>query len=354
MSQTYKKTGVIGIFGEEIRLAKLSKQGDPLEHLNAVIDWDLFASILSEMDNQEKLVKSGCKPYSPMLMFKILILQRYYNLSDDQMEYQILDRLSFCRFLGLTLTDRVPDSKTIWLFRERLTSKSLELKLFNAFNEQLQEHGLIANEGQIIDASFVEMPKQRNSRKENEQIKEGKGDELWNDQPNKKRQKDVEARWTKKNNETHYGYKDHIKMDHKGKFIKKYHVSSAEVHDSQALDELMEEDDQGQDVYADSAYTGEKQEATLKKYKVNNCVHEKGYRNHPLTEQQKVSNHQKSKIRARVEHVFGFIEGSMNRLAFQCIGLRRTTGIVGLVNLTYNLFRYEQMVRIHGISMPKK
>lgn len=354
MSQTYKKTGVIGIFGEELRLAKLSKQGDPLQLLKDVIDWDLFAPILSEMDNREKLAKSGCKPYNPMLMFKILILQRYYNLGDDQMEYQILDRLSFCRFLGLTLNDRVPDSKTIWLFRERLISKGLERKLFDAFNAKLKEHGLIANQGQIIDASFVEMPKQRNTREENTKIKEGKGDKLWHNHPNKKRQKDIDARWTKKNNETHFGCKDNIKMDNGWKFIKEYCVSSASTHDSQVLDELLEEDDQGQDVYADSAYTGSKQEATLKKYKVNNRVHEKGYKNRPLTEEQKISNHQKSKIRARVEHVFGFIERSMNRLAFQCIGLKRTRGIVGLVNLTYNLFRYEQLVRIHGISMPKK
>jgi IS5 family transposase len=132
-------------------------------------------------------------------MFKILILQRYYNLSDDQTEYQINDRMSFMIFLNLTITDDIPESKTIWHFSERLTDLGIVKYLFDLFTKSLNELGLIVNEGKIVDASFIEVPKQRNSIEKNKQIKEGHGDELWNDKPNKKRQKDIDARWTKKN-----------------------------------------------------------------------------------------------------------------------------------------------------------
>jgi IS5 family transposase len=352
MSQKYKSQGTHHLFGEQFRLEKLSKQGDPLEKLNKVIDWNIFLPALEETENQTKSSNAGAKPYSPMLLFKILILQRYFNLSDSQTEYQILDRLSFCRFLDVTLSDKVPDEKTIWNFRELITTKELDKKLFSAFHSQLEKHSLIAHEGKIIDASFVEAPKQRNSKEENDHIKQtGTAPESWDQEPEKKRQKDIDATWTSKNKEKHYGYKNHVKVDNKHKFIDTELTTTASTHDSQALDDLLTEKDEGQDLHADSAYTGEKQETTIKKYKVNNKVHEKGRRNNPLTEEQKKSNNEKSKTRARVEHVFGFMEGSMNKLTVNCIGIKRSISIIRLINLTYNLFRYEQISRIHGITM---
>jgi IS5 family transposase len=351
MAQTYKPTGTNSLFPEDFRLSKLSKQGDPLERLNQVIDWEYFRKTAEKALNTKRMVNAGPKPYDPLLMFKILILQRYYNLSDEQIEYQILDRLTFCRFLGISLNDRVPDEKTIWDFRDRLINKNLEKELFELFGDLLEKHGLIAHEGKIIDASFVEAPRQRNKREENQQIKEGQVPEAWDENPNKKRQKDVEAKWTKKNNETHFGYKNHAKVDNKHKFIEKGKTTDASVHDSQALDYLLDEKDENQDLWADSAYTGEKQETTIKKYKVKNKVHEKGYKGKPLTEVQIASNKEKSKTRVRVEHVFGFMEQSMNNLYVRSIGLKRASGFVNMVNLTYNLFRYEQVVRINGIAM---
>lgn len=276
-----------------------------------------------------------------------MILQRYYGLGDTQIEYQILDRLSFKKFLGLESGDKVPDEKTVWLFRENLTKSGLVKEIFEQFRQYLETEGLIMNEGKMIDASFTIAPRQRNTREENKMIKEGRGDELWNDKPNKKRHKDIDARWTKKNNETFYGYKNHAKVDTKSKFIDNYEVTDASVHDSQPLDDLLSEEDEGQDFYADSAYTGEEQEKVIDKYKMKNKVNEKGYRNKPLTDEQKTSNREKSKTRARVEHVFGFMEQSMNGLIVRSVGIVRATGIIGLINLTYNLFRYEQVVRLN-------
>ena len=108
MTTIFKRTGTIGLFGEQYRLEKLSQQGDPLERLNNVINWEVFIPILNKLLNTEKKSNAGARPYDPLLMFKILILQRYYNLGDEQVEYQILDLLSFCRFLGLTLNDKSP------------------------------------------------------------------------------------------------------------------------------------------------------------------------------------------------------------------------------------------------------
>ena len=172
----------------------------------------------------------------------------------------------------------------------------------------------------MIDAGFTIAPRQRNSREENKTIKQGKGDELWNEKPHKKRHKSIDARWTKKNNETFYGYKNHTKVDAKSKFIDKYTVTDASVHDSQALADLLTEKDKDQDLHADSAYTGEEQEKVISRYEMNNKVNEKGYRNKPLTEEQKVNNREKSKTRARIEHVFGFMEQSMNGLFLRSIG----------------------------------
>jgi len=347
----YKKSGTTSLFSEDYRLDKLSKQGDPLERLNKVIEWEYFRETIEKI-YKKKMVNAGPKPYNPLLMFKILILQRYYNLSDSQIEYQILDRLTFCRFLGLSLNDKVPDEKTVWEFRNKLIKQRLEKELFEKFKVLLEQHGLIAHQGKIVDASFVEAPRQRNSKEKNEEIKTGKTPKEWNEKPNKKRQKDVDARWTKKNNQTYYGYKNHAKVDNTHKFIDTYTTTPASVHDSQVLDELLTEKDKGQDLWADSAYTGKEQEKTIKKYKLNNKVHEKGTKNNPLTEVQKALNKEKSKTRARVEHVFGFMEQSMNKLYINSIGIKRAVGFVGLVNLTYNLFRYEQVVRLDGIRIP--
>jgi len=304
------------------------------------------STIEDKLLNTNKKSNAGAKPFDVVMMFKIIILQRYYGLWDKQVEYQILDRTSFKNFLGLETGDKVPDEKTVWLFRENLTNTGVIEELFYQFISYLESKGLIFNEGKLVDASFTVAPRQRNTREENQKIKDGEGTELWNDNPHKKRHKEIDGRWTKKNNETFYGYKNHAKVDTKSKFIKKFVVTDASVHDSQALDPLLDEEDANQDLYGDSAYTGEEQEDTITKYKMINKVNEKGYRNKPLTEEQKLSNRQKSKTRARVEHVFGFMEQSMNGLFVRSVGIARATGIIGLINLTYNLFRYEQTIRL--------
>ena len=205
----------IGLFDESNHLKKLSSLGDPLEKLNSVIDWRMFEGALNKVFAKEQKGVGGRPPYSYLLMFKALILQRLFNISDDQAEYQINDRVSFMRFLGLSLGDRVPDAKTIWLFRDTLVKANVMEDLFKLFNLQLEQQGIISHKGTIVDATFVEAPRQRNTREENRQLKEGKTPEGWDKPENvsKVRQKDTDARWMTKNKERHFGYKDHVKVD---------------------------------------------------------------------------------------------------------------------------------------------
>jgi transposase, IS5 family len=341
-----KNINPLGLFDDHFLLEKLTKLGDPLQRLNDYIDWNIFKAPLESafMKELKNRTKGGRPSFDKLIMFKALIIQSLYNLSDDQLEYQIVDRTSFKRFLGLKKSDKVPDSKTFWFFREQLIEKDVILSLFKTFNETLDSAGVFANEGKMVDASFVEAPRQRNTREENAHIKQtGTAPEQWKETPHKLRQKDVDARWTKKNNVTFFGYKNHIKADTKTKLIEEFIVTDASVHDSQPIEGLLTENDKGQPLYADSAYTGEEQEKVYRDKEVINMVHEKGYRNKPLTDEQKTDNREKSRVRVRVEHVFGFVENSMNGSIVRTIGIVRAKAKIGMMNLTYNISRCVQL-----------
>ena len=227
----------LGILGSAKRVRKLSDLGESSEQLNQIIDWEMFREKLEEAVRKEPKGPGGRPPYDVVMKFKILVLERMYNLGDDQAEYQINDRISFMRFLGLGLYETVPDAKTIWQFRETLKNAGVIKELFAQFNDLLVQKGLIAREGAIVDATFVEAPKQRNHREENQAIKEGRVPEEWQKPENQHKlaQKDTDARWAKKNNQTYYGYKDHVKADSKNKFITNYSVTNAAVNDNQEL-----------------------------------------------------------------------------------------------------------------------
>lgn len=332
-------------FDLDNRHRKLDER-DPLICLNKLIDWEDFREILEKIREKERKSMAGRKPFDVVMMFKALVLQHLYNLGDDEVEFQIRDRYSFCRFLRLNPEDRVPDAKTIWLFREQLTEKNLVKKLFGEFDLQLEERGFKARKGQIVDASLVSAPVQRNSREENAQIKEGKTPERFEENPNVGRQKDVDARWTEKNGQKHYGYKDHVAVDVEHKLIRDYEVTSAEVHDSNVFYTLLS-DNTSRDVWADSAYRSEEAELMLAADDYRSHVHTKGKRNQPLNERQKAANRKRSKIRARVEHVFGSLENEQGGMFIRVIGLARATTKIGLMNLVYNLRRCVTLCRMN-------
>lgn len=250
-----------GLFDWQTRFEQLNNGGDPLVKLNEVVNWELFRNDLQQVREKARKSNAGRKPFDVVLMFKILILQSLYNLSDDAIEFQIRDRLSFMRFLNLTLGDVVPDAKTVWLFREQLTEAEMIKPLFDRFDDFLRKNGFSARKGQIVDASIVPAPRQRNSRDENKQIKDGQVPDDWSD--SKRRQKDTDARWTKKNGKNTFGYKNHIQVDAKNKLIREYAVTEASKHDSQVFEELLDEDNSSRDVWADSAYRSQQTLDTL-------------------------------------------------------------------------------------------
>jgi IS5 family transposase len=330
-----------GLFDWQQRFEELDKGGDPLVKLNTLVDWETFRPTLEILRQKQRKSNAGRKPFDVVVMFKILILQSLYNLSDDQTEFQIRDRLSFMRFLGLPLGGRVPDAKTIWLFRDQLTEAGLVRTVFAQFDQFLRAHGFAAQKGQIVDASIVQAPRQRNRRDENQQIKDGQIPEDWS--PQKRRQKDVEARWTQKNGRNYYGYKNHIAIDAKHKLIRDYEVTSASVHDSQVFEELLDSKNSSRDVWADSAYRSQKNVAALSEKGYRPHLQRKGCRHRPLTEKEKRGNHRRSKIRSRVEHVFGVQTQRAGTLILRSIGWIRAEAKIGLRNLAYNLDRYAML-----------
>jgi IS5 family transposase len=331
-----------GLLDWHIRFRQLDAGGDPLPKLKKLVDWERFRPELEAVREKERKSNAGRKPFDVVLMFKVLVLQSLYNLSDEKIEFQIRDRISFMRFLVLSLGDAVPDEKTIWLFREQLTETGLIKRLFEEFDTFLEEKGFSARRGQIIDASIVEAPRQRNSREENRQIKAGQIPEDWSEQ--KKRQKDTDARWTKKNGQNYYGYKNHIDVDVKHKLIRDYEVTPASVHDSQVFEGLLDEDNSSRDVWADSAYRSEDKLNELKKRKYREHLQRKGCRHKKLTDREAQGNRTRSRIRSRVEHVFGVQAKRAGNLIVRTIGLIRVKAKVGLRNLAYNFDRYCTLV----------
>jgi transposase, IS5 family len=247
-----------GFWDIEERYARLSEVGDPLEKLNAVVPWEVFRKPLAKALKRSDGAKGGRPPYDPVLMFKVLVLQALYNLSDDQAEFMIQDRLSFMRFLGLGLSDRVPDAKTIWLFREHLARARAVENLFARFDKHLAKSGYLAMGGQIVDATIVAAPKQRNTEGEKADIKAGKIPEDWTEQPAKLRQKDRDARWTVKFSKAKaneagktkqrdiavpaFGYKNHASIDRRHGFIRGWNVTSASAYDGAQLRNVLDQE----------------------------------------------------------------------------------------------------------------
>jgi transposase, IS5 family len=345
--------GQAGFFDVEERLKELSAKGDALERLNAVVDFDLFRA-----DLERAVPRSdGSKGGRPAL-FKVLVLQASHSLSDERTEYLIRDRLSFMRFLGLRLADTVPDANTIWTFREALTRAKLRGKpaievLFKRFDAALAAAGFLAMGGQIIDATIVAAPKQRNTDGEKREIKEGRIPAEWSKKPAKLRQKDRDARWTVKYTKAKpsedgaprvdlaiptFGYKNHIGIDRRHGLIRRWTVTDAARQDGALLPELIDWDNTASEVWADTAYRSRANEKYLADRLLRSLIHRKKPKGKPMPRRTARANNRKSKVRAAVEHVFARQKGPMG-LFIRTIGIARAKTKIGLANLVYNMKR---------------
>lgn len=329
---------VDGLFDVHARLEKIAEKKHALMTLNEIIDWEMFRAPLAALRDKPRKSSAGAKGYDPVLMFKMLVLKTMYNLSYEEVECQVLDRLSFMRFLGLRISGKVPDATTLRLFHEEMKDRGLERRLFDAFDGFLRENGFEARRGQIVDASIVEVPRQHNRKAEDEAIKRGEFVEGWSEA--KRRQKDVDARFTKKRGVLYYGYKNHVEADVEHKLIRDYAVTPAQVHDGSMLEGLLDETNGGREVYGDSAYCSEERVARLKELGFEERLQEQGRQNHPLSEEQKARNTLLAKVRCRIEHIFAAPTGWTRDWVIRAIGLPRARCAIGLRNLIYNMDRY--------------
>jgi IS5 family transposase len=346
--------GQPGFWDIDERYARLSAAGDPLERLDAVVPWAVFRKPLARALKRSDGAKGGRPPYDAVLMFKILILQALYNLSDDQAEFMIQDRLSFMRFLGLGLSEKVPDAKTIWLFREHLAQARAVDNLFARFDKHLTRAGYLAMGGQIVDATIVAAPKQRNTDGEKADIKAGRIPEAWQDKPAKLRQKDRDARWTVKFSKAKpaeegkppkvdiavpvFGYKNHASIDRRHGFIRGWSVTHAAAWDGAQLRDVVGRNT-GSKVWADTAYRSRKNETWLSKHGFVSDIHHKKPKGRPMSERIARANGRRSKVRSAIEHVFARQKGPM-ALFVRTIGIIRARAKIGMANLAYNLTRY--------------
>jgi IS5 family transposase len=343
-----------GLFGLSDHLKRLSANGDPLEELGRIVDFGGFRPILDNALAYSDGAKGGRPPYDPVAMFKILILAAQNNVSDARMEYLIRDRLSWLRFLGFDLGAPTPDANTIRLFRERLTEAKSITVLFDAFENQLRNSGYLAMGGQIVDATLVAAPKQRNTQEEKNAIKAGKtAGEVWPDKPAKAAQKDTDARWTVKFAKARtaangrpqvdiaipsFGYKNHIAIDQRFGFIRKSVVTHGARHDGSQLREVVTRNNTASDVWADTAYRSKKNEAWLEAHGRVSRIHRKKPRGKAMPDRTRKANGVKSKVRAFVEHVFAQQKAHMG-LYIRTIGINRAETKIMLVNLAYNMQR---------------
>ena len=316
-----------GFFDLDERYRALSAAGDPLERLSGVIDFEMFRGDLVEALARSDSGKGGRPALDPVMMFKALVLQALYNLSDAQAEYQIIDRRTFGRFLGLDDGDNVPDETTIWRFREALIKAGTMGRLFERFDAHLKQEGFLAMGGQIIDASIVAAPRQRMTEDEKAIVKGGGVSENWKAKPRKLAQKDRDARWTLKRGRKKkapdgkaqmeiavpmFGYKSHINTDQHHGFIRKWGVTDAARHDGRQLKDLLDRTNTASPMWADTAYRSKRNERVIEKAGLFSKVHFRKPRGRPLSDMHARANAVRSKTRLAVEHVFACQKGPMD------------------------------------------
>ena len=347
--------GQLGFFDLPDHLKRLSEAGDPLEEMAQVIDFEAFRPTLEGALSYGDGAKGGRPPYDPVAMFKVLILAAQNNVSDGRMEFLIRDRLSWLRFLGFELGRPTPDENTIRSFRERLTRANAICRLFDLFDQQLRAKGYLAMGGQIVDASLVSAPRQRNTRAEKEAIKAGRtARQIWPEQPHKAAQKDTDARWTVKISKPKdqkvarsapelvipmFGYKSHVAIDRRFGFIRTFSVTDAATHEGRLLRDLVNTNNTASDVWADTAYRSKGNEAWLAARGRRSQIHHKKPKGKPMPRPMARANAKKSAVRARVEHIFAHQKDRMG-LFIRTIGQVRAEAKIGLANLAYNLQRF--------------
>jgi IS5 family transposase len=325
------------LFADQEREAKLNELGDTLRVLEHHVDFAALAASVDHAAPRPSRERGGRPPFPTELMVRVLLIQQLFNLSDEQMEFQLLDRLSFQRFVGLRTSSQIPDRTTIWTFKERLIKAGASETVFEAVNRQLARHGYIARGGQMIDASIVQTPKQSIKKDEKDIVADQAMPTDW--APAKRRQKDIEARWTKKHGKSYFGYKLSASADKRYKLIRKIKVSTACEHDTLHFEAVIDSANTSRDIYADKGYIDGEREARLKSEGWRMHIQRKGSKDKALSEGQERRNRRIASPRARVEHVFAGL-AQLGGKTLRSIGLARATLHLNWKAATYNLRRF--------------
>ena len=318
--------GQAGFFDVDDRLKRLSDLGDQLEAFEAAVDFEMFRPELNAALAYSDGTQGGRPPFDPVMMFKVLVIQATNNLSDERAEFLINDRLSFMRFLGFGLADRVPDARTIWLFREKLTKAGAIEPLFERFDAALRKPATSPWAGQIVDASLIAAPNQRNTKDEKKAIKDGRIPDDWKDKPAKLRQKDRDARWTVKYTKAkpredgstpavdlaipvvrlseprldRSRLRPHPQLERDGR---------RRLRGRAAREGLLDKTNTASEVWADTAYRSKANEEFLARNGFVSRIPSQEAAGAADARAMRRANAHKSKVRSRVEHVFADAEG---------------------------------------------
>jgi IS5 family transposase len=320
------------------------------------VNFEIFRADLEAALGPRDRTKGGRPSFDAVLKFRMLVLQAMHGLSLAQTEFLVADRLSWMRFCRLGPGDAVPDANTLWDFREALIAAGALEALFARLDRAITEAGYLPMSGQIVDATLVAAPRQRNTEGEKARIKAGeKAADIWPDQPAKARQKDTEARWTVKVTKAKpavdgksqsdiaiplFGYKSHISIDRRHGIIRRGKVTDAAAHDGARLREgLIDPNNTASDVWADSAYRSAENDRFLEGLGKVSRIHRRKPKGQPMPRRTARANAKKSAVRARVEHPFAHQKGPMS-LVIRTIGLARATATVTLANIAYNMKRW--------------
>ena len=305
-----------------INRSKKTRSEVQLEKINRIVDWKKVEGLLLVTNKTGK--QGGRKPIPVLIKAKMLFVQYLYNLSDPELEDQLYDRLSFQRFVGLDFTQQIPDFTTLWRFKERLIEFKLMDRLFELILNSLEEEGLLVKKGTAVDATIIESSNRPLSKEKRAELKESTSSQI-----------DTDAHSTVKRGIKYFGYKGHLGQDVGSCLIRKRSFTSAQPHDSQEKEELWSGDEQA--VFGDSAYSNQAEKRAARKMDIYYGILDKGTRKRKLSNTQKRKNRQKSSIRCKVEHPFGYMK---EKLGYW---------VAGAKNLLRNALRFDMNCIIYNI-----
>ena len=280
-----------------------------LMDVDRIIDWKPIEKLLKK-HYKKRQAADGRPAYPPLPLFKMLLIQRWYNLSDPGLEEAVKDRLSFLRFTGFSFESSIPDETTICRFRNELTKKGLYKDLLNRINAQLEEQNILVKKGAIVDAALI--TSSRRPRKVVDIMPEDREEDETSETPGHQvsYSDDTEAAWVRKGQKPHYGYKVHMATDAIEGFILGGHVTPANRADTVELEKVVDDLDLAEDtvVLADKGYSSRKNREMLKARGLHDGIMEKAARGRPLGDESKGRNRLISRIRYTVEQGFGTLK----------------------------------------------